>query len=81
MPEPIKICSQTNIPEVDNSAPDCDDITKEQCVVATKARTVPFVINEGDSYREILDTLLLEIKTLQDRLTVAENKITILETP
>jgi len=73
MTDPIKVCTQTTIPQVDNTTPECSDITKEQCVVATKGRTVPLVINEGDSYDEILDNLLLLVKTLQDRITVLES--------
>tara|TARA_R110002012_G_scaffold84769_2_gene211790 strand:- start:313 stop:549 length:237 start_codon:yes stop_codon:yes gene_type:complete len=76
-----KICAQTNIPTVDNTAPDCEAVTKEQCVLATTQRLVPFTINIGDSYQDIIDQLLVEIKALQDRATINEARLTILETP
>lgn len=67
-----KICSQAVIPMVDNSAPECDKIIKETCVAAVSNRVVPIQISEGDSYKDILDKLLLYTKSLEDRIITLE---------
>jgi len=68
-----KYCSQNNIPQVDESAPDCNDIVKEQCIVMTEDRIIPIVIDTDEDFKTVLNRLLLYIKTLEDRITVLEN--------
>ena len=72
MADLIKVCSQSVIPSVDNTEPTCNELIKEDCVVATENRLVPIEINEGDSYKDIINAMLLEIKSLQDRVAVLE---------
>lgn len=61
-------CKQVNIPTVDNSQPDCEKIIKSQCVVTTKKRTTPVVINIGDDYEEVIDKMLYKIRELETRI-------------
>jgi len=68
-----KYCSQNNIPQVDETTPDCNDIVKEQCIVMTEDRVIPIVIDTDEDFKTVLNRLLLHIKTLEDRITVLEN--------
>jgi hypothetical protein len=69
-----KVCSQTNIPSVNEDAPTCPTPIKEECIFMTEARTNPITINVDEDYKTVLNRLLAYIITL-------ENRIIILETP
>ena len=61
-------CRQTNVPSVDNTQPDCQEVIKEQCVVATKKRTTPIEISTGEPLESILDKILMEIRDIKQSL-------------
>ena len=65
-------CREVNVPEVDNTEIECQVGTKEQCVVATKKRIVPIVINVGDTYDTVMDKLLDKIRQLETRINNLE---------
>lgn len=67
-----KLCSQTTIPQVDNTDPECLEYIKEGCIVSTKLRLVPIAISVGETYEDVLDKLLLYVKSLEERITILE---------
>ena len=66
------LCSQTNIPSVDNTVPDCGDIIYEQCVIMTQIRTNPINIAINDNLQETIDKLLQYIINQDARIEVLE---------
>jgi hypothetical protein len=68
-----RVCTQTNIPTVDNSTPQCKDVVYEQCVIMTKDRSNPITIEINDTLEEVIDALLQKVADLEARIQVLEN--------
>lgn len=68
-----KICSQTNVAEVDNSAQVCEKLIPTDCIIHADA--IAYLgLPENSSMTEVVNALLLS-------LIDARNRIVILETP
>lgn len=68
-----KICAQTNVAEVDNSAQTCEKLIDSNCIMHAEA--IAYLgLPENSSITEVIAAVLL---SLQD----ARNRILILETP
>ena len=67
-----KICSQTNVPTVNEDAPSCPTPIKEECVYTTEVRSNPITINVDEDYKTVLNRLLQHIITLEERITLLE---------
>lgn len=69
----IKICSQTNVAEVDNSAVACDQPISTDCIIHEAAISY-LGLPENSSMTEVVAAMMLS-------LIDARNRILILETP
>lgn len=67
-----KICIQTNIPEVDNTAPECDPPISTDCIIHAEAITYLGLPVET-SVTEVIEALLLSLIDVRNRVTMIEN--------
>lgn len=71
--EPIKVCTQTNIPQVDNSAIECSKcgFISGKCVILTEA--IAYLgIPENSSLDDVINALLLSLINTRDRVSILE---------
>lgn len=70
---PIKICSQTHIPQVDNSTIECSEcgFISTQCIIEEE-ELIELGLSSGTSLKNIISTLIT-------RLVEAESKIITLQ--
>ena len=68
-----KICTQTTVPEVDNTAIPCEKLTSTDCTIYEDAISY-LGLPENSSLTDVLDAML-------SSLIDARNRITALETP
>ena len=69
----IKICTQTNIPQVDNDLIECSDcgFTSANCIIIPESLG-ELNLSENSSLTLVINTLINEIVNLKDRVTVLE---------
>jgi len=66
-----KICVQTNVAEVDNSAIACDKIISSDCIIHADA--IAYLgIEENQSLTEIFRVLMLSLIDARNRITILE---------
>ena len=73
-----KICAQTNVAEVDNSAIKCEKYTSTDCVIYEEAATY-LGLPENSSMTNLLEALLLSLIDARNRILILESST--LETP
>lgn len=78
----IKICTQTNIPQVDNTALECAEcgFISDQCIVIVDAITY-LGLPANTSLKDFVAALMTSLIDTRVRLEAAEARITALETP
>ena len=59
-------CTQTNIPEVDNQLPDCEEFISSECVIIDEA--IPFIGSDEDAPMKDVILLMIEQMKKQQRL-------------
>lgn len=69
-------CTQTNIPEVDNTLPECDEFISTECVIMDEA--IPFIGSEEDS--PLKDVILLMIEKMKKQQRLINNLRSEIET-
>lgn len=76
----IKICNQTNIPQVDNTALECSDcgFISTRCIIRPEAISY-LGLPEDSDLTVVIDTLMLSLIDARNRLFVAEGKIATLQ--
>lgn len=66
-----KICSQTNVAEVDNSAVACEEFISTNCVIHEDA--IAYLgLPENSSMTDVVDALLLSLIDARSRLLILE---------
>jgi len=78
--KPIKICTQTNIPQVDNSELECQEsgFVKSSCVVFPQEITY-LGLSENTDLTTFTNSLISSLIDVRNRLLIAEEKIANLE--
>ena len=78
--EPIRVCTQTNIPQVDNSAIECSEcgFINSQCVVLPEAISY-LGLPENTRLNDFVTALMSSLIDARNRLLIAEGKIEVLE--
>jgi len=77
---PIKVCSQTNIPQVDNSAIECAEcgFINGQCIIIPESITY-LGLPDNTNLNDFIDALMISLIDARNRLLAAEERITQLE--
>lgn len=70
----IKICSQTNIPQVDNTALECSEcgFISTKCIIRPEAISY-LGLPENTDLNTVIDTLLLSLIDARNRIQILEN--------
>ena len=78
--QPIKVCAQTNIPQVDNTAIECAEcgFINGQCIILPEAISY-LGLPENTSLNTFVSVLMSSLIDARNRLQIAEGKITTLE--
>lgn len=76
----IKICSQTNVAEVDNSAQNCDEFKSTDCIIHEEAISY-LGLPENSSTTDVFNALILSVIDARNRISLLEDRVTTLETP
>lgn len=78
--KPIKVCSQTNIPQVDNSAIECAEcgFINSQCIILPEAISY-LGLPDNTSLNDFVTALMSSLIDARNRLLIAEGKIEALE--
>jgi hypothetical protein len=81
-----KVCQQTNVAEVDNSAIKCDAYSSDDCIIHEQAIAY-LSLPANSSIKDVIDAMLVSlvdarnrILLLEDEVTESRNRIIILET-
>lgn len=76
----IKICTQTNIPQVDNSAIECSEcgFINGQCIILPEAITY-LGLPDNTNLNTFVTALMTSLVDARTRLLIAEEKIAVLE--
>lgn len=69
-----KICEQTNVAEVDNSAIKCEQLISTDCVIYEDAITY-LGIPENSTTTDVIKALLTSLIDARNRLLIIENLI------
>mgnify|MGYP003641177847 CR=1 FL=1 len=67
-----KICAQTNVAAVDNSAVKCDGLTSDECTIHEEA-IVYLGLPENSSMKDVVDKLVLSLIDARNRISILEN--------
>lgn len=72
-------CKQANVPQVDNTALECNQFVNSQCVLHEDALTY-LSLPANSSVRVVINTLLTSLIDARNRITVLETTANSLET-
>ena len=75
-----KICSQTNVAEVDNSAVACEEFISTDCIIYESAISY-LGLPENSSNTDVFNAILSSLIDARNRIILLEDRVTILETP
>lgn len=67
----IKICTQTNVAETDNSALACDKFTSTDCIIHEAAISY-LGLPENSSMTEVVAAMMLSLIDARNRITILE---------
>lgn len=67
----IKICSQTNVAEVDNSAIACNNFTSTDCIIH-EAAIAYLGLPENSSMTDVVNALLFSLIDARNRIIILE---------
>jgi len=71
-----KICQQTNVAEIDNSAVHCDGYTSDDCIIHEEA--IAYLSLPADSsIKDVVDKILLSLADSRNRIIILESDLVI----
>jgi hypothetical protein len=70
----VKICQQTNVAEVDNSAIKCDGYTSDDCIIHEQAIAY-LALPVESSIKDVVDAILLSLVDARNRVLILEENL------
>ncbi len=71
-------CKQANVPQVDNTALECNQFVNSQCVLHPDVLTY-LNLPANSNMRVVINTLLASLSDARNRITLLETRVTTLE--
>lgn len=66
-----KICTQTNVAEVDNEALDCEKLISTDCIILEEA--IAYLgLPENSSMTDVIGAMMLSLIDARNRITILE---------
>lgn len=75
----IKICTQTNVAEVDDSVPNCEKFILTDCIILEDAISY-LALPVNSTMTEVIYALLASLIDARNTISILDSRITILET-
>lgn len=76
----MKICEQTNVAQVDNSAIECIQPISTNCIIHESAISY-LGLQDNSSMTQVVENLLFSLIDARNRIELLEQRVTTLETP
>lgn len=70
----IKLCTQVNIPQVDNTALECPQLLSTNCIL--KPTSISYLgLEENTDLTAVIDTIVLSLQDARARIVLLEQQI------